>query len=54
MATVDEDVDVGRDECREAKGTECAGEVRQVDGERGIQTIVGTVASITEVLLICQ
>lgn len=46
MATVDEDVDVGRDEWRAAEGTQCAGEIRQVDGERGISTIVGIVVSV--------
>jgi len=42
MATVDADVDVRRDEWRAAKGVKHAREIRPVDGERGLSTIVCT------------
>jgi hypothetical protein len=41
MAAVDENVDVGRDEWGTAPGVEHARAIRSLDGERGLQTIVG-------------
>ena len=46
MATVDADVDVRRDEWRAAKGVKHAREIRPVDGERGLSTIVGAIVSV--------
>jgi hypothetical protein len=48
MAALDENVDVGRDEWGTAPGIEHARAIRSLDGERGVQTIVGVDACLAE------